>query len=62
MAFQPFKEEAATWRYLKHPNLAPFLGVTTARQACLVSVWISGGSIAAYLKQTPTANRTQLVR
>lgn len=50
------------WKRLKHPNVLPFLGVsTTLFQFCMVSDWIPHGNVVEFLRENPEANRFSLV-
>jgi len=48
------------WKYAKHPNIVPFLGVTSAPLQ-LVSNWMPGGNVMEYIKQHPGADRLALL-
>ena len=58
---KPFYGEAVVWKRLKHPNVVPFLGVTTTPLQ-LVSRWMPNGTITEYVKAKPHVNRISLVR
>jgi len=59
---QDLYEEATTWRYLKHPNIIPLLGITIAPSSFqLISDWIPGGNLTEYIKNHPRADRLGLV-
>ena len=49
---QEFRKEAVMWKYLKHPNVLPFLGATIDPPQ-LISVWVPGGNLSEYLKNNP---------
>lgn len=49
-------------KFLRHPNIVPFLGVSTIFPICLVSEWMEHGTVATFLKARPTENRIRLVR
>ncbi|EMD37239.1 hypothetical protein CERSUDRAFT_123937 [Gelatoporia subvermispora B] len=59
---EAFCKEAVVWKCLRHFNITTFYGIDTSSKLCLVSEWMSHGSVDAYLKQNPTANRLRLVR
>ena len=48
------------WRYLKHPNIAPFMGVTMSPPQ-LISKWLPGGNLLEYLVGHPIPDRLGLV-
>ena len=47
------------WKHLKHPNIVPLLGVTTAPFQ-LISDWMPGGDLFVNV-QNPNADRLGLV-
>ncbi|KAJ7700927.1 kinase-like domain-containing protein [Mycena olivaceomarginata] len=53
LVLQKFAKEALVWRYLKHPNIVPFLGVdgTTfpSPTMAMVSFWMCEGSVLNYM-------------
>ena len=57
---QAFCKEAVIWKYLKHPNVLPLLGVTTTPPQ-LISKWVSGGNLPGYVQQHPDADQLRLV-
>ena len=52
--------EALIWKRLTHPNIVPFIGVTL-NPLQLVSEWMSGGNLTAYIKSNPRVDRVSLV-
>ena len=48
------------WKKLRHPNIVPFIGVTTDP---LQSVWewMSNGTLTEFIEENPGANRIGLV-
>ncbi|KAJ7694043.1 kinase-like domain-containing protein, partial [Mycena olivaceomarginata] len=58
---QKFTKEALVWRYLKHPNILPFLGVDGTAfptpTMAIVSPWISQGSVLNYMAENSPASR-----
>ena len=60
MLYKPFYGEAVVWKRLRHPNVVPFLGVTTAPLQ-LVSVWMPNGILTDYVKAEPQADRINIV-
>ena len=48
------------WKYLTHPNIVPFLGVTSTPSQ-LVSDWMPGGDLLGYIEACPGADRLGLV-
>ncbi|KAJ7651181.1 kinase-like domain-containing protein [Roridomyces roridus] len=58
--FDKFSKEALVWRYLKHPNVVPFLGIDSTtfenQQRALVSPWMVQGSVLDFVaKNSPAA-------
>lgn len=58
---KPFYGEAVVWKRLRHPNVVPFLGVTTAPFQ-LVSRWMPNGTLTDYVNAKHHVNRISLVR
>ena len=61
-----YHKEAVMWKYLTHPNIVPFLGVTTYRlwdhrPPQLISNLMPGGILPDYIKERPDADRLELV-
>ncbi|KAJ7651210.1 kinase-like domain-containing protein, partial [Roridomyces roridus] len=57
---EKFSKEALVWRYLKHPNVIPFLGIDSTTfespQRALVSPWMEQGSVLDFVaKNSPAA-------
>ena len=51
-----------TWKGLRHPNVLPLLGVTmTEDRFVMVSEWMVNGSIDAFVRAHPEADRLKLV-
>ena len=48
------------WKYMAHPNIVPFLGVTSAPRQ-LISEWMPGGDLLGYIEGYPDADRLDLV-
>ncbi|KAF9789442.1 kinase-like domain-containing protein [Thelephora terrestris] len=59
MFTKAFCREAVMWRHLKHPHIVPLLGTTT-EPLQLISVWMPGGELLSYLKDS-NANRLVLL-
>ncbi|KAF9230671.1 kinase-like domain-containing protein, partial [Melanogaster broomeanus] len=63
------RRELGIWRRLNHPNIVPFLGIAYAFGSghfpCMVSMWMSNGTLTSYIKKCGTelalSNRLQLV-
>lgn len=51
---------SALWKRLKHPNIVPFLGVTTDPPQ-LISDWMPNGNVVEYMQLHPDADRLGLV-
>ena len=60
MLCKPFYREAVVWKRLRHPNVVPFLGVTTT-QLWLVSKWMPNGTLTDYVNAKPHVDRIGLV-
>ena len=52
--------EALMWKRLMHPNIVPFVGVTTDPPQ-IVSKWMPGGNLTTYIKLNPHRDRVSLV-
>ena len=58
---QVFCEEVATWRWVSHPNVVPFLGVSGVyAPLCVVSEWMPNGNVRDYIGKNPETSRLQL--
>ena len=54
--------EIIGWKYVSHPNVLPFHGVSEALfPFCIISPWMSNGNIIEYSKKNQRANRLRLV-
>ena len=60
MKRQTLLQVAVVWKYLAHPNIVPFLGVTIDPLR-LISDWMSGGDLTGYITNHPDADRFGLV-
>ena len=49
------------WKHLTHPNVLSLLGATITPKFQLISNWMSGGDLLAYIKKSPDADRLKLV-
>ena len=59
---QRFVMEVVGWKWLKHENILPFVGVTSVPAPfSMVSVWMENGSITDFMKTTPDQNPFSLV-
>lgn len=54
-------KEVITWKWLRHPNILPLLGVVTVNRFRMVSEWMPNGNINEFVKDRPNANLQQLV-
>lgn len=60
--FQHLLHEAAMWKNARHPNVLLFIGVWEANNTIyLVSPWLDGGTVMAYLNTHSDADRTKFV-
>ena len=48
------------WKRLNHPNIVPFIGVTTDPLQ-VVSEWMPNGTLMEFIKENPGANLIGLV-
>ncbi|EIW81847.1 kinase-like protein [Coniophora puteana RWD-64-598 SS2] len=54
--------EAAIWRYLRHPNVLPFLGaVYNGTEIHVVTPFMENGSVMDYLERNPDVDRVRLI-
>ena len=59
---QSLANEVVGWKWLRHDNVLPFLGVTSMPQPFrMVSPWMENGNIIAFLKNNPGQNPFNLV-
>ena len=59
---QRFYREIVAWKYVSHPNVLPFLGVSeTLFSFSIISPWLHNGNIVEYIQKHRGANRLQLV-
>jgi len=60
---QRFYREVIGWKYVSHPNVLPFLGISeTLFPFCIITPWLPNGNIVEYIRQHQGVNRLQLVR
>jgi hypothetical protein len=59
---ESFRSEVVTWRCLRHPNIVPFLGVSSVFPVCLVSQWMAEGTLLAFLSRNSLEHRGRYVR
>ncbi|KAK0199421.1 kinase-like domain-containing protein [Desarmillaria ectypa] len=60
-----FCREALAWRNMNHPNVLPFLGVSTelfAPSFCLISPWMQNGNIMSFLARNPAHDRLTSIK
>ena len=51
-----------TWKFLRHPNVLPLIGVTMSEtRFAMISDWIVNGNINDFVKAYPDINRPGLV-
>lgn len=52
-----FAKEVVGWKWLRHENILPFVGVTSIPPPfSMVSAWMENGNIMSFLKANPTHN------
>ncbi|KAF7362805.1 hypothetical protein MVEN_00630300 [Mycena venus] len=58
---EKFAQEALVWRYLKHPNILPFLGVDATTfpspTMAMLSPWMTRGSVLNYMVENSPVSR-----
>ena len=59
---QRFCREAVLWKRLTHENILPFMGVSRdIGEFCLISPWMSNGTIMEYIRDNNQINLLELV-
>ena len=59
---QRFAKEVVGWKWLRHENILPFVGVTSIPPPfSMVSAWMENGNIMSFIKVTPDQNPFTLV-
>jgi serine/threonine protein kinase len=58
---QAYLHELIMWLCLRHPNIVPFIGTSEQFPVSLVSEWMSGGTVTAFLVERPDWERSFLV-
>ena len=59
---QRFYREIVGWKYVLHPNVVPFLGVSeTLFPFSIITPWFPNGNIAEYVQKHEGVDRLQLV-
>ena len=54
--------EIIAWKYVSHPNVLPFLGVSQSLLSfCIITPWLRNGNIGEYVQKHREANRLRLV-
>ena len=48
------------WKRLTHPNIVPFIGVTT-NPLQIVLEWMPNGTLTEFIERNPSASRIGLV-
>ncbi|KAF9783960.1 kinase-like domain-containing protein [Thelephora terrestris] len=57
-----FCKEFITWKFLRHPNVLPLLGVImSGNQLMMVSEWMPNGNITEFVKTHENVNRLELL-
>jgi len=59
-ALQSFSKQAVIWKRLRHPNIVPFIGVTTDPLQ-IISEWTSNRTLTEFIQKNPDVNRINLV-
>ena len=61
-AVQRFCKEAVTWKFLRHPNVLPLVGVTISEvRLAMISNWMTNGNINDFVTSHPEVDRLSLV-
>jgi len=59
---QRFYREIVAWKYVLHPNVVPFLGVSEVLFSfSIITPWLPNGNIADYVQKHEGVDRLQLV-
>jgi len=59
---QRFAKEVVGWKWLRHENILPFVGVTSVPPPfSMVSAWMENGNIMSFIRATPNQNPFSLV-
>lgn len=59
---QRFYREIVGWKYVSHPNVVPFLGISESLfPFCIISPWLPNGNILEYVGKRQEVNRFRLV-
>ena len=59
---QRFYREVVAWKYVSHPNVLPFLGVSHSLLSfSIITPWLQNGNIIEYIQKHRGANRLELV-
>ena len=60
--FQRFARELVGWKWLRHENILPFVGVTSKPPPfSMVWGWMENGNIMSFIRANPDQNRFNLV-
>jgi hypothetical protein len=59
---QAYLHELVVWQCLRSPNIVPFIGTSPRSDISLVSEWMPGGTVSAFLRDNPGHDRRALVR
>lgn len=54
-------DEVLVWKFLKHPNVVPLLGMSKTSPPYMVSQWMPHGTITAFLQYRPAESRLKYV-
>lgn len=57
--FQLLAREVVAWKWLRHENILPFVGVT--REYAIVSDFMENGNVMKFIAKYPRHNRFHLV-
>jgi hypothetical protein len=59
--YKAYLHELVIWQHLRHLNIVPFIGTSQKFQVSLVSEWMPGGTVCAFLCKNPGHDRVALV-
>jgi serine/threonine protein kinase len=58
---EAYVHELVIWQYLRHPNIVPFVGTSQQFHVSLISEWMIGGTVSAFISNEPNCDRKMLV-
>jgi hypothetical protein len=61
MCAKGYFDEIIAWRWLRHPNILPFVGASRLLPLCGVSEWMANGDVLRFVQMHQGRNRLSLV-